>query len=285
MIRKALMLCGLLLGLSTGLQAQELQTSFERLEKDLYARTHERLDLNDVPCAVLRVSVPDAKEFTFSGNIIGDVIYLPGEAIVYMTAKSRKIHISSDKFGILDFEFPERLQKQVVYKLTLKIILSEEQKRRTLVMPVMGVNKTPSFGVMVGVVKKFGPYFKAKYDFKDNSTDLECNNEGIVQGGEVAGSEAWFTGRTKNTRMSLTVGGMMRLAMPLYAYAGTGYGYKTLAWETVDGAWAKNNQNSYKGLEFETGVIYRHTNYAASLGIQTNQFKFWEVNLGIGIMF
>ena len=65
------MLCGLLLGLSTGLQAQELQTSFERLEKDLYARTHERLDLNDVPCAVLRVSVPDAKEFTFSGNIIG----------------------------------------------------------------------------------------------------------------------------------------------------------------------------------------------------------------------
>ena len=279
------MLCGLLLGMFASLQAQELQTSFKKLERDLYARTHERLDLNDVPCAVLRVSVPDAKEFSFLGNIIGDVIYLPGEAIIYMTDKSRKIHISSDKFGILDFEFPERLQKQVVYKLTLKIVLSEDQKRRTLVMPVVGVNRNPSFGVMLGVVKKFGPYLKAKYDFKSNSTDLECNDMGIVQGSEQAGSEVWFTGHTKNTRMSLTAGGMMRLSKPLYVYAGTGYGYKTLAWETVDGAWAKNTERSYKGLEFETGVIYRYTNYAVSLGIQTNQFKFWEVNLGIGIMF
>ncbi|MBQ8674496.1 MAG: hypothetical protein IJ511_10760, partial [Bacteroides sp.] len=66
--------------------AQELQVKdFQRLDRDLYARTHERLDLNETPCAVVRVSVANAKDFSFTGNIIGQVEYHPGEAIVYMT--------------------------------------------------------------------------------------------------------------------------------------------------------------------------------------------------------
>ncbi len=282
MVKKKLLWLNLLLMVCAIASAQELKVkSFERLDRDLMARTNERLDLNDVPCAIVRMSVADAKNFTFEGNIIGDVIYNPGEAIVYMTARSRNVTIKSDKFGILKFEFPERLEKQVVYKLSMRVELSEDQKRRTLVMPVFGFDKAFSYGVMVGLVKKYGPYVKAKYDFKDNSTDLECTNDGFNE----AGNEVWFTGQKKNTRMSLTAGAMMRVALPLYVFAGAGYGYKTLAWETVDGNWAKNKENSYSGLEFETGLVYRYTNYAVSAGVQTNQFKFWEFNIGVGIMF
>lgn len=281
-MKKKLLWLNLLLFFSIVANAQELKVkSFERLDRDLMARTNERRDLNDEPCAIVRMSVANAKDFTFEGNVIGDVIYRPGEAIVYMTARSRNVTIKSDKFGILKYDFPERLEKQVVYKLSMNLELSEDQKKRTLVMPVFGLNKAFSYGVMVGVVKKYGPYLKAKYDFKNNSTDLECTNDGF----DSTGNEIWFTGQKKNTRMSVTAGAMMRVALPLYVFAGTGYGYRTLAWETIDGKWAKNEKYSYNGLEFETGLVYRYTNYAVSAGIQTNQFKYWEFNLGIGIMF
>lgn len=282
MLKKKLFCLNLLFLFCSFIYAQDLKVkSFERLDRDLMARTNERLDLNDVPCAIVRVSVANAKDFVFEGNVIGDVIYRPGEAIVYMTDRSRNVTIKSDKFGSLKFDFPERLQKQVVYKLNLKLELSEEQKKRTLVMPVFGLDKGFSYGVMVGVVRKFGPYIKAKYDFKNNSTDLNCTNEGLNE----AGQEVWFSGRKKHTRMSVTAGGIMRIALPLYVYAGAGYGYRTLAWETVEGNWAKNLNNSYDGFEFETGLVYRYTNYAISAGIQTNQFKFCELNVGVGIMF
>lgn len=102
------------------LQAQELKVkSFTRLERDLLARTDERLDLNDVPCAVVRVSVQKANSFTFEGNTIGKPVYNPGEAIVWMASGSRNIVVKSDEFGTLRFEFPQKLEKSVVYELSL----------------------------------------------------------------------------------------------------------------------------------------------------------------------
>ena len=52
--------------------AQDVKvTAFQRMDRDLMARTQERLDLNDDPCAIVRISVADVKEYTFEGNIIG----------------------------------------------------------------------------------------------------------------------------------------------------------------------------------------------------------------------
>ena len=282
MMRKALMLCGLLLGMFASLQAQDLQTSFERLERDLYARTHERLDLNDVPCAVLRVSVSNAKDFTFSGNIIGDVIYHPGEAIIYMTNKSRKIHITSDKFGSMDLEFPERLEKQVVYRLTMKVIVPEAKKTRTLVMPLAGLGEVPSVGIMLGIVKKWGGYVKIKSNFSSQSTSLVCNDQGYIEG---TNDQAWLTGKSASSRFALTGGVLYRVVLPFYLYAGGGFGSKKQAWEMPNDTWAEVSDASTEGFEAELGGIYRFKNYAVSAGVQTNQFKYWEATLGVAFMF
>lgn len=122
-------------------QAQEVKPVFETLEFDLIARTKPRLDLNDVPCAVLRVSAADIQEYVFEGNIIDDVVYSPGEAIVYMTNNSRNITIKSNLFGMLRYEFPERLQKQVVYKLSLKLDTPEEIIEENSLGEVLGQSK------------------------------------------------------------------------------------------------------------------------------------------------
>jgi hypothetical protein len=283
MKKKANLLIFLLSFLWIGsLMAQEAKVSgFQRMDHDLMARTHARYDLNDVPCAVVRVSVPDAKAYSFEGNVIGDVVYKPGEAIVYMTAGSRALTIKSDKFGTLRYVFDELLEKQTVYKLTVKLVENEASKVRTLVMPVVGLGEATSFGAMIGVVRKYGAYLKAKTNLQSQSTDFECTSEGLTPEGQ----SLWFTGEKKTSRLALTGGLMYRIALPLYAYLGAGYGYKKLAWETVDGAWAENSDKTNTGVEAELGLIFRAKNFALSAGVQSNSFSYMEATLGVGIMF
>lgn len=267
--------------------AQELKvTAFQRMDRDLLARTQERLDLNGNPCAIVRVSIPNAEKVIFEGNIIGEVIYKPGEAIVYLTDRSRNLTLNSSEFGSMKYEFPQRVEKQVVYKLAVKIVEDADTKRRTLVMPVVGVGGPLSYGLMVGVVQKWGAYVKAKYDFKSMDTDGECANDE---------SGNWYTGSTDRNRFAITVGAMYHVAIPVYLYGGIGYGYKNTAWEVYDQfnlkdnwqgtTWRKNTDESANGFEAEVGAIYRLNNLAMSLGFQTNSFKYAEITLGVGIMF
>jgi opacity protein-like surface antigen len=262
--------------------AQELSvSSFQRMDRDLLARTKGRFDLNDVPCAIVRVSVPDVKSYTFEGNIIGDVVYKPGEALVYMTRGSRNITIKSDKSGTMKYEFGERLEKQVVYKMTLRFIQSDDNKIRTLVMPVVGLGEANSFGAMIGVVKKYGFYVKVKTNLQSETPDLECTGDGL----NAEGQTLWFTGEKVTSRMAVTGGLLCRLSHPLYLYVGGGYGYKKLAWETAEGTWAENTDKTYTGPEAELGFILRAKNFAISAGAQSNNFKYVEATVGIGIMF
>lgn len=290
MKNQRLLLLGFFLLLCAGLaQAQELKVSaFQRMDRDLLARTQERLDLNDVPCAIVRVSVANAKNYTFEGNVIGDVIYKPGEALVYMAQGSRNITIKSDEFGSLKYEFTQKLEKQVVYKLALLLETPDSKKTRTMVMPIAGIGSTISYGLMVGVVKKWGWYLKAKYDFKSQETEAECTSLGT----NPQGTPMWFTGETASSRMAITTGVMRRIAKPLYFYLGAGYGYKKLAWEMAQGEvgtssdkWAENTDETFTGVEADLGLVLRTGNVAFTAGLQSNSFKYFEATVGIGIMF
>lgn len=264
-------------------QAQELQVKdFKKLERDLIARTHERLDRNDEPCAVVRVSVAKAEKYTFKGNVIGDVTYSAGEALVYMSKGSRRIVIQSGEFGTQTYEFPERLEKSVAYRLELQLVLSEDQKIRTLVMPVAGISNSCSYGIMIGVVKKTGAYLKVKYNFRNLNAAYECDDNGLIAG---TSNPSWFTGDSKTSRFAITAGVLQRVRKPLYLYAGVGYGYKKVGWELEGSEWAESTEKSCKGVESEVGGIYRLKNIALSLGVQNNSFKHWEATVGVGIMF
>lgn len=98
---------------------QELKINFELLQRDLIARTQPRLDLNENPCAVIRVSAANTEDFDFEGNVIGEVIYSPGEALVYMPQGSKRLKIKSNEYGVIEYAFPEKIEKQAVYRLVL----------------------------------------------------------------------------------------------------------------------------------------------------------------------
>lgn len=268
------------------MQGQEIKVeAFSKLERDLTPRTEERLDLNDEPCSILKIVVAHVKDFRFEGNIVGDVIYKEGEIWVYMPTGSRNITIQNDKYGVLRYTFPERLKKQTAYEVQIKLVENLEKKVRTLVMPVIGIGKGhPSYGFMLGFVRNTGPYVKVKYDFSNFSSNLECGDDGIIKG---TSDTPWYTGEKRQSRMSVTAGVIQRLGKlsPFYAYAGLGYGYNKLGWETVNGDWVKNTDQSCDGIEVEIGGIYRLKNISFMAGIQTNSFSYIEATLGVGFMF
>lgn len=284
-MKKSLLLCGFFMLLSTFLYGQELVPTFKMMEKDLLARTQPRLDLNEVPCAIVRVSAADIDTYTFEGNIIGDVIYQSGEALVYMTKGSRNITIKSNKFGMIRYEFGIKLEKQVVYKLDLKVILPEDQQRKTIILGEGGFHTSQtSFGVMAGIVAKHGAYVRFRSDFGSTSADLECDDTGALTSGGT-GTPYYVEGSSAKSRFSITGGYLYRFMKPLYGYVGVGYGQRTLAWETVEGEWVKNIDHSASGLAAEIGAIGNYKNFALSLGVQTINFKYMELSVGIGYIF
>ena len=99
------------------------------------------------------------------------------------------------------------------------------------------------------------------------------------------GSYPYYTGATKKARLSITAGYLRRIIQPLYAYVGGGYGHRTLAWEMSNGEYAKNLDHSASGAAVELGVIGKIGPVAVALGYQTVNFKYHEVNVGLGVIF
>ena len=241
------------------------------------ARTQPRLDLNDNPCSIIKV-VTTGEDFQFEGNTIGDPVYRKGEVIVYMTERSRRLTIKHEKYGVIRYEFPQLIGKQEVYELVVKLVEDKNNKLRTLVMPNLSYGSSRlSYGIMIGIVKKTGGYIKMKSDFGSISSEEEVDKNTV--------DTYWYNGNKQYSRLAITGGLLQRVLTPLYLYVGAGYGYKNVAWQTVEDIWVKNKKISYSGLEAEVGGIYRINNLAISLGMQTNSFKMFEGCLGIGIMF
>lgn len=281
-LRFIIYVCLLLVSVCT--YGQEIKPTFKTLNESLRARTREqRFDNQENLCAVIEVSAGNIEDYTFENSwIVGDVVYSPGQALIYMAQGAKRLTIMNKKYGMMHFEFPESLQKGMAYELDLKVVLSEDKKTRTLVMPVMGYGNMPSYGLMVGVVKKIGLYAKVKYNFKNFTSELEAMDNGhLVENNTLP----WYSGNTEKVRFAITGGLIQRLGKTFYLYAGAGYGYSNYGWETVDGDWVKNIDHSYDGIEVDFGCILRIKNFAISAGYQTNKFKYHEATIGAGIMF
>lgn len=280
---KRILFCYFLMLISCITYAQDLEINFKNLGRTLVSQTDLRYDNNEEPCAIIRVSGADIETYKFESKwIMGDVVYTSGEARVYMAQGAKFLTIKSNKFGLMKYEFPESLEKKTEYRLELKVVLSPDKKTRTLVMPVMGIGKAPSYGIMLGIVKKWGAYVKVMHSFNGQSTDFTCDELGNIDGGS---QKAWLTGEKANSRFSITGGVMYRVALPVYFYLGAGYGYKKLAWEMEGNKWAEVSDHTTTGLESEVGIICRIKNVALSAGVQNNQFKNWDATVGVALMF
>ncbi|MBS3742359.1 MAG: PEGA domain-containing protein [Candidatus Cloacimonetes bacterium] len=123
--------------------------SFEKAPNDLAARRYERLDVNDYPCALIKVKT-DLKGLIFETNmgITGNVERKTGEYWVYVSPGEKRIRVSKEGFVPKDFFIPDeiRIESHNVYILTL----TSEQK-----YPIT-VNRQPEDALLIVDGENYG---------------------------------------------------------------------------------------------------------------------------------
>ena len=286
----------LLLGCLAGAQNHRLVVrGFTKADiGDMRARTSPAFDRNKKLAALIDITFAASDSTLAFEGMVGEPTHFPGEWLIHVPENLTRLKVYMEDCKPLEFAIPSgiSIESGMVYLMDLDI--EETIKMRTLIMPSVSVGMAQpmhlSYGVMVGLCKVNGGYFRVKSDFNFGlKTVAECDAEGMIEG-----AKGWFTGESRKSRFAVTGGYMRHLTdmsdnSSLYAYVGAGYGSRTIAWQMygADGEYqyAKVVPSSLKGVEAETGVVLRFGGVALSAGIQTNSFKLFEANLGVGIMF
>ena len=143
-----------------------------------------------------------------------------------------------------------------------------------------------AFGITYARVKQFGFYLNA---MMNPSTQFNADYH-ATEDGKINGVYPFYTGEHNSTRISATLGGLVRLRAPLYLYAGVGYGYRGLFYETTKQEWvAWHTSNAiYNGMHWEAGLMGNIKGFAISLGISSiTDFSamYYEGKLGLGYCF
>ena len=139
-----------------------------------------------------------------------------------------------------------------------------------------------SYGLRAGIKgRTFGGYMAFSSNFVKASADYTCHSDGTLENG----STIWPGGVEKTTSLSLSAGLLAQAAPWLTFYAGAGYGKRQLLWQDIDGEWAQVSDWSVKGLEAETGAIFRWNRMAFSAGVSTVRFRTCSATVGIGLYF
>ena len=168
----------------------------------------------------------------------------------------------------------------------------EESRFESSVFILASAGVIPDFsaGIMSGKVirhkdKKMGGgyYVKARSNFKFQTRfDYECLSDGTRNG------EAIWTkpdGSTWKTRYTVTCGGIWHCHKNLNILAGTGYGVKSLIWEDINGDRAKVKDCSFRGLAADLGTMATFGKFAITAGVSTVKFKYFDFEVGIGVIF
>ena len=147
-----------------------------------------------------------------------------------------------------------------------------------------------AFGITYARVKQCGFYISA---IMNPSIRFHADYQSWENGwifGEYGYEYPFYSDNYTSTRVSATAGTLIRLHIPMYLYAGVGYGYRGLFYETTDHEWvAWHTANTiYHGMHWEAGLMGNIKGFAISLGVSSiTDFSnmYYEAKLGLGYCF
>lgn len=296
-------------------KAQQFEiSSFQELETDLTARVNPVFDLNGDATALIKMTC--STDFVFTGPLgIVKRENKTAEVWLYLPQGTRYLTIAHPEWGILrNYTFREPLEGKKTYELiiqspvtaipqqitqtndTVPIAIQPEDKPvtevptpvglstksapRWAVMPSIGIGKNTSAGAAIAYLGKVGGYARFLSNFKSYEKELECDKSG-----SIGSATPFYNGKVYQSHLTVTVGPTFQLHKLLHLYAGIGYGYYKVFWETTTGENVYNKGLSANGFTADAGFILQHKRLAATAGIQTIQFNNIELTLGIGYIF
>ena len=138
-------------------------------------------------------------------------------------------------------------------------------------------------GITYACVKQWGFYISAM----TSPSFLFNYDYNADEYGNVDGEYLFYSEKKKSMRLTATVGTLVRMRAPVYFYAGAGYGYRGVFYETTDGKWAAwHTQNTvYHGMSWEAGIMGNIKGFGLSAGISgITDFNniYYEAKIGIG---
>ena len=139
--------------------------------------------------------------------------------------------------------------------------------------------------------------FKTNMSFQDYSD--KCNDKGEIINFSGADNESYTltsSQKAKKNTFSGTAGMIVKCAPWLYLSAGVGYGQRALLYsftthnyeqyEQGRELWCKNMDSSYEGVAAEADAIVQlGSHFFLSAGCSTINFKYIDLNAGIGVFF
>lgn len=133
-----------------------------------------------------------------------------------------------------------------------------------------------SYGLTVGSVKKAGWFVSVMSNFNFDKADADSDGDGFVNGIYPA-----YT-TSKDTRLSIIGGVVIKLDGPVCMRIGAGYGKKEKLWNTEGGKLVKYGGESYSGVDTSLGLQLNIKGLTVSLDAVTTNFKTLEAKIGIG---
>ena len=170
---------------------------------------------------------------------------------------------------------------------------SQNAKIKTMLLGQIGYSVAPqlSYGAMIGqLYYGYGWYVSGRSNFSFDAPTIiaSCDENGMIDG-----VKPFFSGNTHITHFAIHGGFMMNFLekvtknkfTTLGAYVGGGYGKRQLVAETANGEWIKYAPTSHDGFAANVGLFGSVAGVTLNVGLSTINFKYMDLELGVGFMF
>ena len=128
--------------------AQELTIKGMQATNDLSASQYKRNDINEQPCALIKVQLATTGA-TFEGNVIKPVEYKSGEYWVYMPGGNKELMIKHPSFLPLHINFADHGIKSVQSLVTYRLTLLMPQTSAPIQTQKLTISYTPANAIVV----------------------------------------------------------------------------------------------------------------------------------------
>ena len=166
----------------------------------------------------------------------------------------------------------------------------------TFVIVDVAYATAPQVSVGLSVGQTYGGYgwyvnARSNFHFKLATDGLKCG-----EGGYIDDILPFYSGRSQSSLfvanagfvidiVEIAGGSLRNRFNTLGLYVGGGYGSRRMLWETVDEQWIEYSPTSYSGFSMNVGVMGSIYGLTIKAGVNTVNFKYLELEAGIGWMF
>lgn len=201
------------------------------------------------------------------------------------------------KVNELNFRLNATSKQENLAKKYIKYVTYPPLK--TLLLAHMGFSPTTpqkSYGGMFGqMYEDWWAYLGWYVSFRSSFNSIEPAELICDKNGAIDGVVPFYSGNQQSSYFAINAGFMLDLCETIIMpdnsfntfgfYVGAGYGQRELQLETTNGQWVKYAPTSPKGFSGNLGLFGSLGGVTVTVGVNTINFKYVDLEVGIGFMF